>query len=138
MGLNCCYGTSITFTIIMGLNCCYGTSITFTIIMGLNCCYGTSITFTIIMGHILLSNKSYSAFCCQKNGLVIAKSCISSRFFVIVALNNNVCLFFGKTSKIVSNCSPKSSSINLSASSSTYKNKQNFKHYLNLLHPNHP
>jgi len=93
---------------------------------------------TTTLTHILLSNKSYSAFCCQKNGLVIAKSCISSRFFVIVALNNNVCLFFGKTLKIVSNCSPKSSSINLSASSSTYKNKQNFKHYLNLLHPNHP
>jgi hypothetical protein len=53
MGLNGCYGTSITFTIIMGLNGCYGTSITFTIIMGLNCCYGTSITFTIIRINIL-------------------------------------------------------------------------------------
>jgi hypothetical protein len=39
VGLNGCYGTSVTFAIIVGLNGCYGTSVTFAIIVGLRSCF---------------------------------------------------------------------------------------------------
>lgn len=49
----------------------------------------------------------------------MATSCKSFRCFVIVALNSSVCRFLGRTLNMVSNCSPKSSSIRRSASSKT-------------------
>ena len=64
--------------------------------------------------------KSHCDCCCQKKGLFMATSCSSFNVCVIVALNKRVCRFLGNTLNIVSNCSPKSSSISRSASSNTW------------------
>ena len=86
----------------------------------------TSVSFTKIALSIIFNSgktcktQPYSDFCCQKKGLFIATSCKSFKCFVIVALNRSVCRFLGRTLNIVSSCSPKSSSISRSASSSTY------------------